>query len=133
MPLANVPLPPLKVRPFTPLFEVTLVKLKASVVPVSVAAAPAPVVAMLPPAALTVPELFAFNPMPTELVMASDVKLMVRPALLVRSTAVPAKFLLTVVAANDKLAFEVSMSMPLPPGVVIVVAPVTLTAPPLAE
>lgn len=76
------------------------------------------------------PELFVLRAKPVVVVTARDVKLMVRVALLVRSTPMPAAFLLTVVAANEMLAFEPSMSMPLPPGFVMDVAPGTVTGPP---
>ena len=80
----------------------------------------------------TVPELFVLIANPVVVVELSEVKLIVRAALFVRSTPMPAAFLLTVVAAKEMLAFDESMSIPLPPGFVIVVVPVTLTAPPPA-
>ncbi len=63
----------------------------------------------------------------------SDVKEVVAPALLVaRLTAVPAAFLLTFAVPKLKFApaGALEMSMPLPPGFVMVVVPETVSAPP---
>ena len=92
---------------------------------------PAPDWVSEPPPALTVPELLVFSAKAFVVVTVSDVKPMVRVALFVRSTPMlPVAPLLTVVAANERLAFEPSMSMPMPVGLVMVVAPVTFVAPP---
>ena len=89
-----------------------------------------PVAATLPPPVLTVPPPLATRPAPFAVVTASEEKETVSPVLLVRLTPVPALLLPTVVAAKERLAFELSTLMPTPAGLVMVVAPVTLTAPP---
>ena len=78
------------------------------------------------------PEAFALIANPVVVVELSEVKLIVRVALFVRSTPTPPVVFVTVVPAKEMLAFDESMSMPLPPGLVMVVVPVTLTAPPPA-
>src|SRR5215207_2257208 len=133
VPEVNEPVPPLKMRPLAPPFDETLVKVRPSVVFVSVAATPVPVVVMLPVVALNVPPLLALRPAPTEFVTVSEVKLVVAAALLdARLTPAPAAFLLTVAAAKLKLAPAGAfvMSMPLPPGFVTVVLPATVSEPP---
>ena len=132
VPLENVPLATLKTRPLAPPFDETEVKVRPSAVFTSEAAPPpAPDWVSEPPPAVTVPELLVLSAKALVVVTLSVVKLMVRVGLFVRSTPMlPVAFLLTVVAANERLAFELAMLMPVLTGLVMVAAPVTFVAPP---
>jgi hypothetical protein len=98
----------LKRRPVLPPVDETLVNVRPSVVFVKEAAPPAaPFCVSEPAPEVTVPELLVRSAKAFVVVELSCVKAMVRVALLTRLTPMlPVEPLLTVVAANERLAFE---------------------------